>query len=201
MGRGDLSSDNEWRCQRVICHKSALLNSVARGQTRGLGFEWIGQGVGYWQEKFKGWTKCNTDASFSLTTCRSSSAAVFRDHDGKLLTGTPSTRFCSSPLAAEALVSRDAVMLANNLQIDKALFETDSLNLIQVIKLKTSIPEAVLEEIWEMEKDLPGCGFIWVPRSCNSLAIPRASTFLQLSKTLYIVKLIEHEDKEDQWVE
>ncbi|MED6110387.1 hypothetical protein PIB30_042326 [Stylosanthes scabra] len=115
------------------------------------------QGNATWRPPPRGWTKCNTDALFHLTSCRSSSTAVFRDHEGRLLTATTSTRFCSSPLAAEALALRDVVMLTKNLQIDKALFETDNLNLIQAIKSKTVIPEidAVLEDIWEMERELP----------------------------------------------
>ncbi|MED6196375.1 hypothetical protein PIB30_046846 [Stylosanthes scabra] len=130
------------------------------------------QGNATWRPPLRGWTKCNTDASFSLSSSRSSTTAVFRDHEGKLLTATTSNMLCSTPLAAEAMALRDAMIISRNLQIDKILFEYDSLNLIQAIKSKTSIPEidTILEDLWEISRSLSECGFISVPRSCNSLA-------------------------------
>ncbi|MED6116463.1 hypothetical protein PIB30_100519, partial [Stylosanthes scabra] len=67
---------------------------------------------------------------------------------------------------------REALFIAKNLQMNKILFDTDCLNLIQAIKSKVSIPDidAVLEDIWEIHKELSESGFIWVPRACNSLA-------------------------------
>ncbi|MED6150085.1 hypothetical protein PIB30_068827, partial [Stylosanthes scabra] len=90
---------------------------------------------------------------------------------GTLLTASSSLGICISPLAAEAQAMREALITAANLQIDKPIFESDSVNLIQAIKTKSSIAEidAILEDIWEISKRIPGSGFTWVTRECNKV--------------------------------
>ncbi|MED6167803.1 hypothetical protein PIB30_006083 [Stylosanthes scabra] len=60
----------------------------------------------------------------------------------------------------------------NNLQVEKILFESDCMKLIQAIKSQDHIAEieAYLEDIGELKKELPESGFLWVPRESNLFA-------------------------------
>ncbi|XP_072069688.1 uncharacterized protein [Arachis hypogaea] len=99
-------------------------------------------------------------------------AAVLRDHVGNLLTASNSRIAASSPLAAEALAVREAVILAQNFQLQRVIFESDSLKLIQALKSKASIAEiqVILDDILDLVRNISNFGFTWVPREGNALA-------------------------------
>ncbi|RYR34741.1 hypothetical protein Ahy_A10g049745 [Arachis hypogaea] len=99
-------------------------------------------------------------------------AAVFKDHAGSLLTASNSKIAASSPLAAEAFAVREALIMAKNFQLDRIIFESDSLILIQALKSKASIVEiqVILDDILELVRSITNCGFTWVPREGNGLA-------------------------------
>ncbi|MED6175640.1 hypothetical protein PIB30_080300 [Stylosanthes scabra] len=67
------------------------------------------------------------------------SAAVFRDWNGNLLTSASSSQSASSELAAEVFAIQEAMIMEKNFRIDKILFESDCSNLIQAIKSETSL--------------------------------------------------------------
>ncbi|MED6219910.1 hypothetical protein PIB30_040190 [Stylosanthes scabra] len=87
-----------------------------------------------WHPSPNGRTKLNVDVVFSYSSCKSASAVIIRESEGSLLTTSCSLGVCSSPLAAEALAMREALIIAKILQIDNAIFESDCANLIQAIK-------------------------------------------------------------------
>ncbi|XP_072084356.1 uncharacterized protein [Arachis hypogaea] len=125
-----------------------------------------------WRPPLPGWIKCNVDAAFLEAFSGGATAAVFRDHAGNLLTASNSRIAASSPLAAEALVVREALILVQNFQLERVIFESDSLLLIQALKSKASITEiqVILDDILDLVRNLSNFGFTWVPREGNALA-------------------------------
>ncbi|XP_025678982.1 uncharacterized protein [Arachis hypogaea] len=125
-----------------------------------------------WRPPPPGWIKCNVDAAFLEVFFGGATAAVFRDHAGNLLTASNSKIAASSPLAAEALAVRKALIIAKNFQLKRIIFESDSLILIQALKSKASIAkiQVILDDILELARNISNCGFTWVPREGNALA-------------------------------
>ncbi|XP_016177823.1 uncharacterized protein LOC107620121 [Arachis ipaensis] len=125
-----------------------------------------------WRPPPPGWIKCNVDAAFREVYSGGATAAVFRDHAGSLLTASNHRIAASSPLAAEAFAVREALIMAKNFQLDRIIFESDSLILIQALKSKASIAEiqVILDDILELVRSITNCGFTWVPREGNGLA-------------------------------
>ncbi|RYR23091.1 hypothetical protein Ahy_B03g068364 [Arachis hypogaea] len=125
-----------------------------------------------WRPPPPGWIKCNVDAAFREVYSAGATAAVFRDHAGSLLTASNHRIAASSPLAAEAFAVREALIMAKNFQLDRIIFESDSLILIQALKSKASIAEiqVILDDILELVRSITNCGFTWVPREGNGLA-------------------------------
>ncbi|XP_057719433.1 uncharacterized protein LOC130933842 [Arachis stenosperma] len=125
-----------------------------------------------WRPPLPGWIKCNVDAAFLEVFSRGATAAVFRDHAGNLLTASNSKIAASSPLAVEALAIREALIIAKNFQLERIIFESDSLILIQAVKSKASIAEIqiILDDILDFARNISNCGFTWVPREGKALA-------------------------------
>ncbi|MED6148304.1 hypothetical protein PIB30_051878 [Stylosanthes scabra] len=113
-----------------------------------------------WNPPPMGWTKLNVDAAFLRSSGSGFAAVICKDSSKRPLAVSSSSRLVSSPLAGEAHALREAVIMANNFNMNKA------------IKSNTTIPEidAFLMDIWELSKNLPDRGFIWVPREANSVA-------------------------------
>ncbi|RYR33899.1 hypothetical protein Ahy_A10g048567 [Arachis hypogaea] len=80
-----------------------------------------------WRPPLVGWIKCNVDAVFDKAHSAGATAAVFRDHNGTLLSGINSTIVATSLLALEAL--------------SKVIIESDNQMLIQALKSHASITE------------------------------------------------------------
>ncbi|RYQ97024.1 hypothetical protein Ahy_B08g092996 [Arachis hypogaea] len=125
-----------------------------------------------WRPPLVGWIKCNVDAAFDKASSTGATAAVFRDHNGTLLSGINSSIVATSPLAAEALAVRAALILSRNFQMQKVIIESDNQMLIQALKLHATIVEiqVILQDILHLVRGIPNCGFTWVPREANSLA-------------------------------
>ncbi|XP_057761018.1 uncharacterized protein LOC130981438 [Arachis stenosperma] len=66
-------------------------------------------------------------------------AAVYRDPNGSLLAGINSTIVATSPLAAEALAVREALIMSRNFQMEKVIIESDNQILVQALKSHASI--------------------------------------------------------------
>ncbi|RYR71938.1 hypothetical protein Ahy_A02g006148 [Arachis hypogaea] len=116
--------------------------------------------------------KVNTDASFHRDTGTAALAAVVRDWQGKVITGTTATFKTISPLTAEAQAYREALILIKNLQIPNCIIETDILPLVQAIKARTPIAEAdaIIRDILQLLEEALDVGATWTPRDGNKLA-------------------------------
>ncbi|MED6122392.1 hypothetical protein PIB30_039325 [Stylosanthes scabra] len=115
-----------------------------------------------WRPPSKGWTKLNIDVAFSFASGSYATAAIFKDSDGRLLTASNSTGKCISPLTAEALAMQEALITAQNLDMEKVIVESDCSILVQAIKSKSTISEidAILEDIHCVLRKIPDCGVV-----------------------------------------
>ncbi|CAN6812294.1 unnamed protein product, partial [Brassica oleracea] len=83
----------------------------------------------------------------------------------------------ASPLMAESLALREAVLFCRNKGFASIRFESDSAQLINAIKKNEAISElhGVLSDIRKLSSSVsPSCSFNWIPRTqnvvCDSLA-------------------------------
>ena len=83
----------------------------------------------------------------------------------------------ASPLMAESLALREAVLFCRNKGFASIRFESDSAQLINAIKRNEAISElhGVLSDIRKLSSSVsPSCSFNWIPRTqnvvCDSLA-------------------------------
>ena len=99
----------------------------------------------------KGWGKVNSDASFQAQGNAGATACVERDHRGEF----GAARACWSDRALnvrmmEATACRDGLLLARQVGVQKAVLETDCLELVNLWKQKDSqrsIVDPVRKEI------------------------------------------------------
>ncbi|RYR07700.1 hypothetical protein Ahy_B05g075111 [Arachis hypogaea] len=121
-----------------------------------------------WRTPPKNRLKVNTDTTFHRDTGTAALAAVVRDWQGKVITGTTATFKTISPLTSEAQAYREALILIKNLQIPNCIIETDSLPLVQAIKARTPIAEAyaIIRDILQLLEEAPDVG----ARDGNKLA-------------------------------
>ncbi|RYQ95592.1 hypothetical protein Ahy_B08g090946 [Arachis hypogaea] len=125
-----------------------------------------------WRPPPRNKVKVNIDAAFQRETGIAASAAVIRDWQGKIITGTSSKFKSTSALAAEAQAYREALILTKNLQIRNCIIESDCLPLVQAIKARTPLAEAdaIIRDILQLLEEAPDVGATWTPREGNSLA-------------------------------
>ncbi|XP_072064201.1 uncharacterized protein [Arachis hypogaea] len=118
------------------------------------------------------WIKANVDASFKKNTGKGAIAVVYRDNRGKILLGFTGLIQANSVTIAEALAIRQALIIVNNLFMEKVLIESDNLKIIQAIKSKSPIGEAwaIIQDIQLLLEQLSGRGITWTPREGNLLA-------------------------------
>ncbi|RYR36428.1 hypothetical protein Ahy_A09g041389 [Arachis hypogaea] len=125
-----------------------------------------------WRPPPQSWLKVNSDAAFSIGTKTGATASVIRDHTGKILGGSATVIQANSSLSAEAQALREAVILVENLNIQRTIIETDSLQIVQTLKSGDTIWEIdpIIQDIISIQKRLSNCGFTWTPREGNRLA-------------------------------
>ncbi|RYQ99126.1 hypothetical protein Ahy_B07g087000 [Arachis hypogaea] len=116
-----------------------------------------------WRPPLEGWIKRNVDAAFVEAHSLGATAAVFRDHNGTLLSGINSFIVATLPLAAEALAVRTALIMSQNFQMQKVIIESDNQILIQALKSHTSIAkiQVILEDILHLARGILSYGFTW----------------------------------------
>ena len=85
-----------------------------------------------------------------------------------------------SPLMAEAIARTDAVILADNLNFQKVIFESDCKALIFSCSGKSNrwLIEPVVEDILTISRRLSNANFNWIPGDCNKVAHWLASACL-----------------------
>ncbi|RYQ81729.1 hypothetical protein Ahy_B10g100346 [Arachis hypogaea] len=125
-----------------------------------------------WRPPARNKMKVNIDAAFQRETGIATTAAVFRDWQGKIITGASSKFKSTSALAAEAQAYREALILTKNLQIRNCIIESDCLPLVQAIKARTPLAEAdaIIRDILQLLEEAPDVGATWTPREGNTLA-------------------------------
>ncbi|MED6109117.1 hypothetical protein PIB30_030667 [Stylosanthes scabra] len=62
-----------------------------------------------WHAPSPGWLKCNVDASYDCSMGQGAVAAIFRDHEGKIVAESSSKMQATSVLATEAFAMREAL--------------------------------------------------------------------------------------------
>ncbi|XP_009118153.1 uncharacterized protein LOC103843204 [Brassica rapa] len=80
--------------------------------------------------------------------------------------------FVTSPLMAEALALRDAILTCKRMKIKKLRFESDSAQLIKIVNSKSSVPElhGVVSDILACSLAFEFVCFVWIPRERNTIA-------------------------------
>ncbi|RYR54234.1 hypothetical protein Ahy_A06g029501 [Arachis hypogaea] len=125
-----------------------------------------------WRPPSANWLKANVDAAFRKETGTGAIAVVIRDYKGKIILGFTGKIQAKSSTVAEAQAIKQALIIVNNLQMGRTLVESDNLKLIQAIKSKTALGEAmaITQDIQILMESLPEKGITWTPRNGNCLA-------------------------------
>lgn len=102
-----------------------------------------------WMQPQTGWIKCNSDCRFIEDS--SSSAFLVRNCNGSVLLAHAKEYFCANALVAELYSIRDGCLFFSTAQLDRIIFESDSLNAIMFINEPFSqvhwIAKQLVEEI------------------------------------------------------
>lgn len=116
--------------------------------------------------------KINSDAAYSQRKGKGAIGIVIRDYEGTCLTVVTKTISASSPLVAEAMGIREAMLLTSNLFISSAVFESDNLNVIEACRgnLQREEIRSILLDIKALRNHFQRCGFPWTPREGNEVA-------------------------------
>ncbi|RYR42163.1 hypothetical protein Ahy_A08g038627 [Arachis hypogaea] len=87
-------------------------------------------------------------------------AVVIRDSKGRIILGFSEKIQAKSSIVVEAQAIRQALIIVNNLQMGKTLIESDNLKLVQAIKSKTTLAEAmtIIQNIQILMKNVPEKG-------------------------------------------
>ncbi|XP_016168906.1 uncharacterized protein LOC107611505 [Arachis ipaensis] len=125
-----------------------------------------------WRPPPTNWIQLNVDTAFSSESNRGAIAVTILDNLGRLIRGSAIKIQEGLVTIAKALAIRKTVILTDNLSMERAIIESDSLILIQIIKS--------WEDWWEIRpilQDIRGImakhqrfGFTWTPRKENSRA-------------------------------
>lgn len=80
--------------------------------------------------------------------------------------------FANSPLVAEAIALREAIVFAASLNIQKILLESDCLILVNACRGEMIRKEIdhIISDIKFFKNNFTSCGILWVNRSCNTVA-------------------------------
>lgn len=93
-------------------------------------------------------------------------------HTGSKVQFETASRSVRSPLSAEGLALRAAIMKCKELGIQQVIFESDSTQLVAALKPQSAPPElyGIVADILHCAVSFKFCSFIWIPRSRNSEA-------------------------------
>ncbi|XP_059441892.1 uncharacterized protein LOC132174217 [Corylus avellana] len=127
-----------------------------------------------WTKPPQGYTKINWDASVDKRQNRMGVGVVVRDHDGRALVmfGT-SKEYVQDPSMAEAIAAREAVLLAQRLELRHIILEGDSLEIVQLLQKEEGCWSIYGQAVNDTKKRLhswQGWGIQHVRRSANGAA-------------------------------
>lgn len=125
-----------------------------------------------WKKPPRGFLKVNTYAAFTPHNKKTTGAIIIRDENGTLTWGLTRKSFASSPLLAEAIILRDAVVTADNMHWENIVFESDNQKLIQACRGEIQLGETkhITEDIQNWSKNYTNWRFSWTRRSGNEAA-------------------------------
>lgn len=125
-----------------------------------------------WRPPTVGVTKINTDAAFDKARSIAWAGFILRDEKGEILTGSTKTLAASSPLMAEALSFREALMFASNLGIQHITVESDCLELVQACRdeVKRGEIQNIVGDIRALKRGFQSAAFTWIGREGNQVA-------------------------------
>ncbi|XP_025611657.1 uncharacterized protein [Arachis hypogaea] len=157
--QGEEDQDSLWEASRETTDKKIEAN---RSRTYPV----------TWRPPPENWLKANVDAAFRKYNGTGAIAVVIKNSKGKMLLGFSGKIQAKSSTVAHAQAIRQALIIVNNLNMDKTLIESDNLKLIQTIKSKTTIGEAlaIIQGIQILMENLPEKGMTWTPRNGSRLA-------------------------------
>lgn len=116
---------------------------------------------GGWRPPSSLFVKINSDATYNKDNGKGAIGVICRDGKGILTMACAKKIFASSPLAAKALGLREAVVLAMNLGLPSVIFESDSLDLIEICRGNKNKEEirGIISDIQEFKSSFQHCGF------------------------------------------
>ena len=115
----------------------------------------------------------NVDAAIFSQSARAGFGVVICDHRGRVLAGNRGYfERIQIPEVAEAMALRQALILANNLNIPNIMVASDCLSLINKVKglVDRSPIGAIVHDIRKCATKFGSCTFIHVNRTCNEAA-------------------------------
>lgn len=119
-----------------------------------------------WSPPGPGQLKFNVDATFQQQTKHGVLAVVVRDERGGTVLTHTKRLVTTSPIAAEALAVREALILAHNLNMERVIIESDNQGLVKLIQERRSQWE-LAPILWDIQRlrNLVDClGVQWTPR-------------------------------------
>ncbi|XP_057418334.1 uncharacterized protein LOC130712517 [Lotus japonicus] len=119
-----------------------------------------------WSPPGPGKLKFNVDATFQQQTKHGVLAVVVRDERGGTVLTHTKRLVTTSPIAAEALAVREALILAHNLNMERVIIELDNQGLVKLIQERRSQWE-LAPILWDIQRlrNLVDClGVQWTPR-------------------------------------
>ncbi|XP_059450800.1 uncharacterized protein LOC132181566 [Corylus avellana] len=127
-----------------------------------------------WTKPPQGYMKINWDASVDKRRKRMGVGVVVRDHDGRaiVMLGT-SREYVQDPSMAEAIAAREAVMLAQRLELRHIILEGDSLEIVQLLQKEEECWSTYGQAVNDTKQRLhswQGWGIQHVSRSANGAA-------------------------------
>ncbi|XP_057445040.1 uncharacterized protein LOC130737306 [Lotus japonicus] len=137
----------------------ATVNATSRGDMK-------------WRKPPRDCVKANVDAAWKKGSSRTGLACVIRDHNGEILLGSATITLAPSPLVAEGLALREAMLLMTNLDCKKACLESDSKTLIEAcrgVKESGSL-KTIVTDIKRLSFQFDECNFQWTKRQGNVVA-------------------------------
>ncbi|XP_024177882.1 uncharacterized protein LOC112183776 [Rosa chinensis] len=138
-----------------------------------------------WKAPNPGKVKINVDGAYQVESRRGGVGCVIRDSDGSFVArqARPYT-LLTSPFHVELLALRDGLFLAQTLQQDEVIFESDCALLVQAIQSPTydlSTMHILIGEVRTLLQTHPGFSLTHVNREANVVAHLLASHALRTS--------------------
>ncbi|XP_058002195.1 uncharacterized protein LOC131179386 [Hevea brasiliensis] len=127
-----------------------------------------------WSPPSQGLWKLNVDASYDSKSGKVGYGVIIRNYKGCLVDGCAAIFTCLSPLAAEGMAIREALLVASRRGFTAGVVETDSHLMVQLCSSSgENAPwelEVVLHDIKFLLSSYPSLSVVYVARRANSCA-------------------------------